>query len=99
MAEGGRGNCRDCGAPIKWGMKNGGWIPEDPATGSRHRCQSDRTCEGPGCGKSFKGASWMKLCPDCYRNQGGGRERPQEPARSSRPKERLEEDVGDDVPF
>jgi hypothetical protein len=80
-------------------MKNGGWIPEDPATGSRHRCQSDRTCEGPGCGKAFKGASWMKLCPECYRNQGGGRSRPQEPARSSRPKERLEEDEGDDVPF
>jgi hypothetical protein len=99
MPEGDRGTCRDCHKPIKWGMTDGRWIPEDPATGARHRCQIERTCEGPGCGKAFKGASWMKLCPDCYRGQGGGRNRVQEPARRSQPKEPLQEDYDDDIPF
>ncbi len=97
MANGSRSSCKDCQAPIKWRQDGGRWIPLDPATEERHRCQIERTCEGPGCGKAFKGAPWMKLCPECYRNQGGGRERPQEPARSSRPKEPLQE-VGDDEP-
>ncbi len=99
MAEGSTATCKDCNKPIKWGMDGGRWIPEDPRTGQRHRCQLDRTCNGPGCGKKFKGARWMDLCPDCYRTQGSGRNRRQEPARPAREAERLEEDFDDDIPF
>lgn len=99
MANGSRSSCKDCGAAIKWRQDGGRWIPEDPTTGSRHRCEIERTCEGPGCGKAFKGAPWMSLCPSCYRGQGGGRNRPQEPASPPRAKEKLGEVGDDDVPF
>ncbi len=99
MPEGSTAECKDCHKPIKWTSRNGRWIPLEPRSDERHRCQIERTCEGPGCGKAFKGAPWMDLCPECYRNQGGGRKRVQEPARPSQPKERLEEDFDDDIPF
>ena len=63
MAEGSSATCKDCHKPIKWTSRNGRWIPLEPRTDDRHRCQIDRTCEGPGCGKGFQGAPWMKLCP------------------------------------
>lgn len=99
MAEGSSATCKDCHKPIKWTSRDGRWIPEDPRTGDRHRCKIDRTCEGHGCGKVFQGAPWMKLCPACYKTQGGGRKGGQEPARSSRPKEVLEGGPLDDDPF
>lgn len=98
--------CRDCGAPIEFiegptGRGNRGarrrWIPVTPGTERRHRCQLDQTCEN--CQKSFKGAPWMKTCPDCYRSGGGSRPGLQEPASPPRERERLKGDPDDDVPF
>lgn len=96
MARGAR-ECRDCDAPIQFiEGRNGKWIPVDPGTETRHRCQLDQTCEA--CDKSFKGAPWMKTCPDCYKSGRTSRSS-HEPARPPRKKERLEGDPDDDVPF
>ena len=90
--------CRDCDAPIEFiEGRNGKWIPVTPGTEERHRCQLDQTCEN--CQKAFKGAPWMRTCPECYRAGGGGRSGRSEPARAPRTKERLEPEGEDDVPF
>ena len=99
MPDGSTGICRDCAAPIKWQSRNGRWVPLDPYTGDRHRCSIEKTCEGPGCGKTFKGAPWMKHCPECYKIHGSGRSRPQEPASKPRKREPLKPGGSDDVPF
>ena len=95
--------CRGCGEDIAFDRnKNDRWAPVHPISREPHRCQTERTCEGPGCGKTFKGASWMKLCPDCFRVQGGGRKRAQDEPSPPRPKEELKPaPLGDDsdVPF
>jgi hypothetical protein len=96
MARSGR-ECRDCDAPIEFIERQGrGWIPVEPGTERRHRCQLDQTCEN--CQKPFKGAPWMKTCPDCYR--GGANPRSSQTAASPpRERERLKPDRDDDVPF
>ena len=93
---GGSKDCRDCGAPIQFIERNGRWIPVQPGSERRHRCQLDQECEA--CRKTFKGAPWMKTCPDCYKT--GRRSRPsQEPASPPRERERLKDAPDDDVPF
>ena len=94
---GGSKDCRDCGAPIQFiEGKNGRWIPVTPGTETRHRCELDQTCEA--CEKTFRGAPWMKTCPDCYRS-GRSPRSSRGPASPPRTKERLEGDPDDDVPF
>lgn len=96
MGYGGR-ECRDCGAPIQFIQgRNGRWIPVEPGTEDRHRCQIERTCES--CEATFKGAPWMKLCPDCYKTGRSSRS-PSDEARPPRAKERLKPGDEDDVPF
>lgn len=87
--------CRDCGESIEWEMQGGKWIPLDPISRQRHRCQLDQTCEG--CGVVFKGAPWMKVCSDCYRNGGKPKDAPaqDEPETPTRAREPLR-DMGDD---
>ncbi len=94
---GGSKDCRDCGAPIQFiEGRTGRWIPVTPGTEVRHRCQLDQTCEN--CQKAFKGAPWMKTCPDCYR--GGANPRSSQAVASPpRERERLKDDQDDDVPF
>ena len=100
MGNGSTGTCKDCQGPIKWQERNGKWTPLDPRTGERHRCQIDRIREVAGCGKKFKGAPWMRACPEGYkRDSGRGSNAPREPARAPRTKERLEPGRDDDVPF
>ena len=83
--------CRDCGEEIAFKKnKNDRWAPVDPMSGQPHRCEIDRVCED--CQKTFKGASWMKVCGDCYRD--GGSTKP-DPAPESRPTEPLQEDFDD----
>jgi hypothetical protein len=94
---GGSKNCRDCGAPIQFiEGRNGRWIPVTPGTEDRHRCELDQTCEN--CEKTFKGAPWMKTCPDCYKGGRSSRSSPG-PASPPRTKERLDPGGEDDVPF
>lgn len=90
--------CRDCDATITFIERNGRWIPVDPGSEKRHRCQLDQVCQA--CDKTFKGAPWMKTCPDCYRSGRTSRP-PQAPPKPAREPERLREgdDVDDDVPF
>ncbi len=96
MAHGGR-ECRDCDAPIQFIQgRDGRWIPVDPGTETRHRCQLDQTCEA--CEKPFKGAPWMKTCPSCYKSGRSSRSS-QEPASPPRERERLKDAPDDDVPF
>ncbi len=96
MGHGGR-ECRDCGAPIQFiEGRNGRWIPVTPGTEDRHRCQLDQVCEA--CEKPFKGAPWMKTCPECYKAGRSSRSSPGE-ARPPRTKEPLKGDRDDDVPF
>lgn len=96
MARGAR-ECRDCDQPIQFIEKNGRWIPVEPGTERRHRCQLDQECEA--CRKTFKGAPWMKTCPDCYRSGRTASSASQEPATPPRERERLKDDQDDDVPF
>ena len=94
---GGSKDCRDCGAPIQFiEGRNGRWIPVTPGTEDRHRCELDQTCDA--CGNVFKGAPWMKTCPDCYKGGRSSRSS-QEPARPPREREPLKGDQDDDVPF
>ena len=87
--------CRDCGEEIAFEKnKNDRWAPVDPMSRQPHRCQTERTCES--CEKTFKGASWMKVCGDCYRNGGKAPERPGAAPRDSRPSEPLQGDLVDD---
>lgn len=92
--------CKDCGQSIKWVNTNGRWIPMTPGGDERHRCQLDLTCEAPGCGKAFKGAPWMKVCPACYKRDSGKADNssPDETS-AARRRESLREDIGDDDPF
>jgi hypothetical protein len=87
-------NCRDCGARIQFIEREGRWIPVEPGTEDRHRCEIDVVCQS--CGETFRGGSWMKQCPKCYK---GGRSASQEPASEPRAKEKLEPVSDDDVPF
>lgn len=95
-------SCKDCGAPLDWEQAGGRWIPNDPTTGQRHRCEIDVRCES--CQEIFQGAPWMKQCPKCYRAGGntGGRASNSPPAAPSpsRPKEPLQDDMrfDDDKP-
>ena len=94
---GGLRECRDCGAPIQFiEGRNGRWIPVTPGTEDRHRCELDQTCET--CQATFKGAPWMKTCPNCYKGGRSSRSA-QEPARAPRAKEKLDPGGEDDVPF
>lgn len=92
--------CRDCDQPIEF-MKtpSGKWMPVNLGTTERHRCQLDQTCTS--CQKSFKGAPWMTLCPDCYRAGGTPSRRAQ--GGDSRPRTREDLKPGayddDDQPF
>ncbi len=93
-----RRECRDCGEEIEWSNDTGRWLPMDPATRERHRCQIDQRCES--CSDIFQGAPWMKQCPKCYKaGRAIGHNTPAEPARSPRTRELLTEDPGDDDPF
>jgi len=90
--------CRDCGELIEFiEGRNGKWIPARPGTEERHRCQLDQTCEG--CQKTFKGANWMKVCPDCYRSGGRSSRSSPEPASPPRTREDVKGGGSDDVPF
>ena len=95
---GGSKDCRHCGAPIQFiEGPNGGWIPVTPGTEERHQCPKVTIyCEK--CQKPFKGASWMKQCPDCYK---GGRSSRSSSGDASPPRERerLKPGQDDDVPF
>jgi hypothetical protein len=83
--------CRDCGEEIAFQKnKNDRWAPVHPITLQPHRCETERECEG--CHKTFKGASWMKVCGDCYR--GGGNDEPARP--KPRASEPLNTGDGDD---
>ncbi len=89
--------CRDCDAPIEFiEGRSGKWIPVTPGTDRRHRCQLDQECEA--CRKTFKGAPWMKTCPECYKGGRNSRSS-QEPASPPRERERLKDAPDDDVPF
>ena len=95
---GGSRECRDCGAPIQFiEGRNGKWIPAEPGTEDRHRCQLDQTCEA--CGKPFKGANWMSVCQSCYKAQGRNDPGPSERPSPPRTKEPLKDDLDDDPPF
>ena len=96
MARGGR-ECRDCDAPIAFIERNGRWIPVEPGTGRRHRCALDQECEA--CQKTFKGAPWMKTCPDCYRGGHTAQNPPLDRPKPPRERERLKDAPDDDVPF
>ena len=87
--------CRDCDAPIQFIERNGRWIPVEPGTERRHRCQLDQVCL---CGAKFKGAPWMKDCPKCYKG-GGSSGSSQAAASPPRERERLKDDQDDDIPF
>ncbi len=90
--------CRDCGEAIEWKEAGGRWIPIDPTTQERHRCQIDQRCES--CSDVFPGAPWMKQCPKFYKaGRPIGHNTDAEPARSSRSREVLTEDPSDDDPF
>ena len=88
--------CRDCDAPIQFIERNGRWIPVEPGTETRHRCQLDQECEA--CRKTFKGAPWMKTCPECYKGRRSARTS-QAAASPPRERERLKDGQDDDVPF
>ncbi len=91
-----RSNCRDCQAPIEWQEKNGRWIPLDPITLQRHRCEVDRTRH---CGKTFKGAPWMESCPKCYRSRPKAQNRDQPaPEPAHEPEALRPGGYDDDVP-
>jgi len=87
-------NCRDCGEEIAFEKnKNDRWAPVHPESRQAHRCETARVCEG--CRKTFKGASWMKVCGDCYRGGAAG----EPPAPKSRASEPLNTgDPDDDAP-
>ncbi len=91
-----RNECRDCDAPIEWiETDTGKWIPVNPGRGKkRHVCQLDQLCEV--CEKMFKGANWMTVCSDCYRNRPkpDSRPRPEPP-----PRETLKPTNDNDDPF
>jgi hypothetical protein len=92
-------DCKDCDAPITFiEGRNGKWIPVDPGTENRHRCQLDQNCQS--CGKPFKGANWMKTCPDCYRTGRTVSDRNQAAPAPARKAEALTEadHVDDDIP-
>ena len=81
--------CKDCGKPIGFIQddQTGRWIPVDPGTEERHRCDLPQVCGT--CSKEFRGAPWMDKCPDCFRSGRSSPNRPQEPARSPRTPEPL----------
>ncbi len=60
-------NCKDCNAPIKFVNMRGKWVPTDPETGARHRCDLDQTCSD--CGGTFKGSPWMTQCRPCWEKE------------------------------
>lgn len=98
MSHGGRA-CRDCGAEIAFiEGRNGRWIPVTPGTEDRHRCELDQVCES--CEATFKGANWMKVCPECYRSGGKPPKAPPAAPSPSRTKEPLQDDMSfdDDAP-
>ena len=94
--------CRNCSAEIKFEKIGGKWVPMDPGTLERHRCQLDQNCQD--CGKTFQGAPWMTQCRDCWdqanldKNRvNRGREKAPAPAQDVEP---LNEDWDDSqAPF
>lgn len=92
--------CRDCGEPIGFiqDAQKTRWIPVDPGTENRHVCQIDQVCES--CEKTFKGASWMKVCSECYRSGGKAPGEAPAPPSPSRTPEPLQDDMSfdDDKP-
>lgn len=92
-----RKECRDCNKPIEWLEEGGRWKPVEPGTTTRHRCDLDQLCEV--CEKMFKGAPWMKVCPECYRNRPRPGNPSPAPARSTRAKEKLNQVGEGDDPF
>lgn len=93
-------NCRSCGEEIAFEKnKNDRWAPVHPMSRAPHRCQTERVCES--CEKTFKGADWMKVCGDCYRNGGKAPEPTPDAPRRSEPTEPLQDDMrfpDDDAP-
>jgi len=93
-------NCRSCGEEIAFEKnKNDRWAPVHPESRQPHRCEKERICES--CEKTFKGASWMKVCGDCYRNGGKAPDPAPDAPRSSEPTEPLQDDMrfpDDDAP-
>ncbi len=88
-------NCRDCGEEIAFDKnKNDRWAPVHPISRAPHRCELERVCED--CQKTFKGASWMKVCGDCFKGRGSSPGSPPAPASEPRPKEPLQGDLVDD---
>lgn len=91
-----RKRCKDCDAPIGFIQddQNGRWIPVDPETEVRHRCDLPQTCGT--CSKEFRGAPWMDKCPECFRSGRSSPDRPPAAPRPSRPPEPLQGDLVDD---
>ena len=88
-------NCRDCGEEIAFEKnKNDRWAPVDPISRQPHRCEIERVCCD--CQKTFKGASWMKVCGDCYRGGGSSKPDPAPAPSAPRPTEDLHPDRDDD---
>jgi len=89
-----KNECKDCDAPIEWVERGTKWVPLDPGTKKRHVCDLDQYCEV--CEKIFKGANWMSVCPECYRNRPkpDSQPKPEPPAR-----ETLNDTGEDDDPF
>ena len=91
-----RKRCKDCDEPIGFvkDPQNGRWIPVNPGTEERHRCDLPQTCGT--CSKEFRGAPWMDKCPSCFRSGARGGGSPPAAPSPSRPSEPLQGDLVDD---